>query len=374
MFGQLPTLLLLLITSTPSLTTTVSKPWGYVYIFSSKKVLPLRTNTVQIGRRTGNEIKLKSSRVSRRHAVIAYRKSDTTFFDVGSTNGSYLNGTKLNPKSTVPVRPGDLIQIADERMLYHNTITGLWYEELRLRLLSRTVRLKISLSKDVLQTSLNQEQRISAVTEANLNSNDKTIHLEYPNSNDLTPYIPPNSIAFIGNVRMQGHILELSLWTNTASPQMTSRRAAYSNLEHTTLKISMAEDEQSSVAQEKGPWFPYKYLKHLFEPFSDNRATSLQFSTALSGQQHTIAFRDTAETLLFRHKLKPLEATLFLIAAKSQALWVDAICTSKEVSITTAEQQRLKAGLQQTREWFQFTGSTGVENQLTKKLVCLDRN
>jgi pSer/pThr/pTyr-binding forkhead associated (FHA) protein len=45
--------------------------------------------------------------VSRRHAVLAHSSGAYTVEDLGSANGTYVNGRRLTPQAVVPIRSGD---------------------------------------------------------------------------------------------------------------------------------------------------------------------------------------------------------------------------------------------------------------------------
>jgi len=72
-----------------------------------------------VGRSTECQIIVADPRVSRRHAMI--RKQDGGFylFDLGSFNGSYLNGSRLT--STRQLRNGDVITFAEHEFHYGET-------------------------------------------------------------------------------------------------------------------------------------------------------------------------------------------------------------------------------------------------------------
>ncbi|VEU22837.1 DEKNAAC103939, partial [Brettanomyces naardenensis] len=57
--------------------------------------------------------------VSRRHAVIQFRKGGTGIkaylLDLGSSNGSFLNGTEVPPKRYIELRDGDRMRFGDDR-------------------------------------------------------------------------------------------------------------------------------------------------------------------------------------------------------------------------------------------------------------------
>jgi len=49
--------------------------------------------------------------VSRRHALIRVEGSEYSIQDLASDNGTYLNGQRLEPCRTHPLKPGDIIEI-----------------------------------------------------------------------------------------------------------------------------------------------------------------------------------------------------------------------------------------------------------------------
>ncbi|MGB9824008.1 MAG: FHA domain-containing protein [Candidatus Hydrothermia bacterium] len=57
--------------------------------------------------------------VSRRHAMLIIDPSSNSFMiqDLGSTNGTYLNGTRLEPGKSYKVYPGDTIGFSKKLML-----------------------------------------------------------------------------------------------------------------------------------------------------------------------------------------------------------------------------------------------------------------
>jgi pSer/pThr/pTyr-binding forkhead associated (FHA) protein len=64
-----------------------------------------------LGRARGNEIRLDSGSVSERHARLDHRDGFWVLSDVGSRNGTYLNGRKID--RPVPLREDDVIHIGD---------------------------------------------------------------------------------------------------------------------------------------------------------------------------------------------------------------------------------------------------------------------
>jgi pSer/pThr/pTyr-binding forkhead associated (FHA) protein len=55
---------------------------------------------------------LKAATISGRHAVIRVVRGAVTVTDLGSTNGTFVNGVKINPNSIVELRPGDELHLS----------------------------------------------------------------------------------------------------------------------------------------------------------------------------------------------------------------------------------------------------------------------
>lgn len=73
-------------------------------------VIPL-DGQVTVGRSPECDIVLSDDNVSRRHAGFTSRPTGTTFMDLGSANGSLLNGVQVEPRSPVEVHPGDIVSL-----------------------------------------------------------------------------------------------------------------------------------------------------------------------------------------------------------------------------------------------------------------------
>jgi pSer/pThr/pTyr-binding forkhead associated (FHA) protein len=72
------------------------------------------TKTIYIGRGAHNDIVLdKDLLVSRKHAVIEHKGESFTIQDLGSTNGTYVNGNPLKEKEVKVLGSGDLIKIGN---------------------------------------------------------------------------------------------------------------------------------------------------------------------------------------------------------------------------------------------------------------------
>jgi pSer/pThr/pTyr-binding forkhead associated (FHA) protein len=51
---------------------------------------------VFLGRGTSMDVQLKDSEVSRRHAMLEVRDETATLVDLGATNGTYVDGTRID--------------------------------------------------------------------------------------------------------------------------------------------------------------------------------------------------------------------------------------------------------------------------------------
>jgi pSer/pThr/pTyr-binding forkhead associated (FHA) protein len=78
-------------------------------------VVPLLLDEVTVGRKEGNTIRLTERNVSRRHARLYRANGALKIEDLGSANGTKLNGVRL--RGQLPVKVGDQIQIGDYRIL-----------------------------------------------------------------------------------------------------------------------------------------------------------------------------------------------------------------------------------------------------------------
>ncbi|WP_203920471.1 ATP-binding cassette domain-containing protein [Rugosimonospora africana] len=71
--------------------------------------------TITIGRGPSNDIALKELLVSRRHAEVRRSETGYVVVDLGSSNGTYLNGQQV---SRAPLQPGDLLSIGRHQFVF----------------------------------------------------------------------------------------------------------------------------------------------------------------------------------------------------------------------------------------------------------------
>ena len=76
----------------------------------------IEKSRVTIGRRSSNDICIDDVGVSKEHAVIQTVGNDHIFEDLGSTNGTYVNGTPI--KGHQRIRRGDRIRLGSTEFVF----------------------------------------------------------------------------------------------------------------------------------------------------------------------------------------------------------------------------------------------------------------
>ena len=72
---------------------------------------PVAGSGVTIGRQPGNAIVLEDGRLSRRHAQLDLGPGGLVVTDLGSANGTRVNGQPLAAGQAHPLRPGDALDL-----------------------------------------------------------------------------------------------------------------------------------------------------------------------------------------------------------------------------------------------------------------------
>jgi len=91
-----------------------TKPASYL-MFNNKKIDLVAKIT--IGRESDNDVVVDNKLASRHHAMIQKIKNVYFIKDVGSTNGTFLNGTKIPADKYVKLVPGDKITIGNMNLV-----------------------------------------------------------------------------------------------------------------------------------------------------------------------------------------------------------------------------------------------------------------
>lgn len=92
---------------------------GYfeVHLAGTVRLVPLTADALTIGRASGNEVTIDSKLVSRLHALVERFPAGWSIRDLGSTNGTTVNGLPLRPAQTL--RDGDRVEIGPARLVFH---------------------------------------------------------------------------------------------------------------------------------------------------------------------------------------------------------------------------------------------------------------
>lgn len=78
----------------------------------------LSGDRVAIGRDAGNDIVVQEARVSRHHATLTWDASAWALADLGSANGTLVNGSRVE---RAVLKPGDLVRVGDTVLRYETT-------------------------------------------------------------------------------------------------------------------------------------------------------------------------------------------------------------------------------------------------------------
>lgn len=73
---------------------------------------------ISIGRIDENMLQIEDASVSSRHAILTLRGEDYVLTDIGSTNGTRVNGQDIAPDTEVPLKDGDLIRFGHVETIY----------------------------------------------------------------------------------------------------------------------------------------------------------------------------------------------------------------------------------------------------------------
>ena len=72
---------------------------------------------VTVGREASNGIRIEDESVSARHALVRHERGRWWVEDLGSTNGTYVNETRVTGRAAL--QPGDVVQIGRVLTRFH---------------------------------------------------------------------------------------------------------------------------------------------------------------------------------------------------------------------------------------------------------------
>ncbi|MBE3066809.1 MAG: FHA domain-containing protein [Chloroflexi bacterium] len=83
------------------------------------KIYPLEAPEIIIGRDASNGVAINDAEISRKHAKLSLHGSAYVIQDLGSTNGSFVNGQRIT--GTQVLNPGDTVSFGENIVLMYET-------------------------------------------------------------------------------------------------------------------------------------------------------------------------------------------------------------------------------------------------------------
>ncbi|NOH00998.1 MAG: FHA domain-containing protein [Chloroflexi bacterium] len=83
---------------------------------------PLEGEQLTIGRDSSNGVAINDAEVSRKHARLMFQGGKYVLEDLGSTNGTFVNGQRL--AGPVVLKPGDVISLGEQIVLMYDAIAS----------------------------------------------------------------------------------------------------------------------------------------------------------------------------------------------------------------------------------------------------------
>ncbi len=99
---------------------TATRESGALRLVWSGREFPLRPGANVIGRSGEADLFLDASRVSRRHARIFVSEAEATVEDLGSKNGTFLQGTRIQGRE--PLTDGDEIRVGSVSLRFRGSL------------------------------------------------------------------------------------------------------------------------------------------------------------------------------------------------------------------------------------------------------------
>jgi serine/threonine protein kinase len=86
-------------------------PVSLKLVLPSGREVALAAGTLSLGREPGCDVLLSEQQVSRRHAVVQVTAATVHVVDLGSTNGTFVNGERIEANHPHPLRTGDTLRL-----------------------------------------------------------------------------------------------------------------------------------------------------------------------------------------------------------------------------------------------------------------------
>jgi hypothetical protein len=82
---------------------------------------PLEGDQLIIGRDSSNHVAINDAEISRKHSRLTFQGGKYVLEDLGSTNGTFVNGQRL--AGPVVLKPGDVISLGEQIVLMYDAIS-----------------------------------------------------------------------------------------------------------------------------------------------------------------------------------------------------------------------------------------------------------
>ena len=349
-------------------------PWGYLWELRMLRLHALTTDVVLIGRLGDSEIRLTHPMVSRRHLEIRRTAEGVVVEDLRSTNGSKVNRRTLRAGEEVPIRPGALLELAEEKLLFHESKEKLMGEALEFMLLARFAASRVPLLQDRTVRALGREREIQGISEAVVDMEKEELQMVYSNQTEPRSF-SPGDMVFVGDVAIVDGQLRIGLWGVAKGAPLQSRRAAYTHLAHGELRVGISEASPGEARasfernwSEQGIPFVLSMLLPVLDIYSEEQSADngLKLAQGLSTQPGPLALKDGARVASFWARLNPTDAELPLLAATAEARWVKTVALANRRGLADEERSKLLAGLQRSRGWVRTANELGASDQKTQ--------
>jgi pSer/pThr/pTyr-binding forkhead associated (FHA) protein len=96
------------------------RPGAAVVVDQTNQRFELKVGSNVLGRGTDADIQLLDQGISRRHLDIQFDGNYATAYDLGSTNGTTINGHEVGSQV---LRHGDVIRVGHTRIVFHQERT-----------------------------------------------------------------------------------------------------------------------------------------------------------------------------------------------------------------------------------------------------------
>ena len=81
---------------------------------------PLEGDQLIIGRDSANAVAINDAEISRKHSRLSFQGGKYVLEDLGSTNGTFVNGQRL--AGPVVLKPGDVVSLGEQIVLMYDAI------------------------------------------------------------------------------------------------------------------------------------------------------------------------------------------------------------------------------------------------------------